>query len=354
LNYPFLQLPLLELGLYLRHKLPTLSTRVGFFFRKPRTWGFSIESLFDNLSNELKRRDGYSSHNYYMPSYRSVFKNIFYSKKYQEEVNHITGDIHYVALGLPRENTVLTIHDCVFLTRYSKWDFKYWLIKWIWYKWPVQSAAIVTVISEKTKKEVARLIGKHADKIQVVPNFYDPRFSYVPKAFNASCPRILQIGTKKNKNIARLAEALKGIPCELHIVGEIESDDLVLLEQNKIHYIAYVGLSFEELKEQYELCDMVVFASIYEGFGLPILEASAVGRPLVTSCISPMNEIAGEAACRINPYNIFDIRRGILKVIEDPEYRNQLIENAKQIREKYSLQQILSKYIDLYDQLIKK
>ena len=99
---------------------------------------------------------------------------------------------------------------------------------------------------------------------------------------------------------------------------------------------------------------MVVFASTYEGFGLPILEASAVGRPLVTSSIAPMNEIAGQAAYKVNPYNIFDIRRGILRIIEDERYRNQLIENTAIIREQYSINNVLSEYVDIYQSLLKR
>jgi len=113
-------------------------------------------------------------------------------------------------------------------------------------------------------------------------------------------------------------------------------------------------LNFEELRQQYELCDMVVFASTYEGFGLPILEASAVGRPLVTSSISPMNEIAGSAAYKVNPYNVFDIRRGVLRIIEDSNYRNQLIENTALIREQYSINKVLSQYVDIYQSLLKR
>jgi glycosyltransferase involved in cell wall biosynthesis len=328
-----------------------LSKKVAFFYRKYRPGAYSIESLFDNFSNALNKSGDFISHKVEVPSMRSVFKNCLFALHHQSQINHITGDIHYVALGLPRKTTVLTIHDCVFLTRFSKWNFKYWLFKWLWYKWPMQSAAVVTVISEKTRKEVLRLTHADASKIRVVPNFFDPRFVFTPKDFNAKCPRILQIGTKSNKNIARLAAALKGIPCELHIIGEVEAKDEALLKKNKINYIVHTGLKFEDLRAQYELCDMVVFVSTYEGFGLPILEASAVGRPLVTSSISPMNEIAGDAACKVNPYNIFDIRRGILKVIENTEYREQLISNTKRIREEYSIDRIQARYIEIYKEL---
>jgi glycosyltransferase involved in cell wall biosynthesis len=333
------------------HNQPSLSINVSFFYRKYRSGAYSIESLFDNITIELNKSGTFISQKVEVPSMRSVLKNCLFALHHQSQINHITGDIHYVALGLPRKTTVLTIHDCVFLTRFSKWTIKYWLFKWLWYKWPIQSAAVVTVISEKTKREVLSLTDADPSKIRIIPNCYDPRFLFSPKEFNAKCPRILQIGTKSNKNIARLAPALKGIPCELHIIGEVEQKDEALLKVNKINYIVHTALKFEDLREQYELCDMVVFASTYEGFGLPILEASAVGRPLVTSCISPMNEIAGDAACKVNPYNIFDIRRGILRVIEDANYRENLVSLSERIREEYSIDRILTRYVEIYKEL---
>ena len=178
-----------------------------------------------------------------------------------------------------------------------------------------------------------------------------PRFEFVPKKFNTQKPRILQIGTKENKNILNLAVALKGLHCELHIIGSLDVETQLILQENKIDFKTHTNLSFEELKQQYELCDMVVFASTYEGFGLPILEACAVGRPLVTSRISPMDEIADDAACKVNPYNILDIRRGILKVIENEEYRDQLINNGWKMRYKYSIDNVTGKYTDLYEQI---
>jgi len=328
-----------------------LLVNVAFFYRKYRPGAYSIESLFDNIAIELNKTDDFKATKVEVPFLRSVWKNVLYALRHKSQINHITGDIHYVALGLPRKTTVLTIHDCVFLTRFSKWSMKYWLFKWVWYSWPIESAAVVTVISEKTRREVIHLTQTDPAKIRVVPNFFDPRFRFVPKAFNAVCPRILQIGTKNNKNIARLASALKGIPCELHIVGEVESSDELILIKNKINYNVHVSLNFEKLREQYELCDMVVFASTYEGFGLPILEASAVGRPLVTSCISPMNEIAGDAACKVNPFNILDIRRGILRIIEDEHYRNLLINNSQIIRHQFSIEKVLTQYMEIYESL---
>jgi glycosyltransferase involved in cell wall biosynthesis len=324
---------------------------VSYFFRKARSHAFSIESLFDNIQQQIKVENQFKANKVVVPSIRNFVANIFSAGLKQTKINHITGDIHYVSLGMKKSNTVLTIHDCVFLTRYGKWDFKYWLFKFLWYQLPIMRANTITVISEKTKRELIKLTGVSAEKVKVVPNFFDPRLTFSPKVFNTKTPKILQIGTKENKNLHNLAEALKGIPCELHIVGQLDEATKEVLEENRIQYKNFSNLSFQQLKQQYLECDMVTFVSTYEGFGLPILEACAVGRPLVTSRISPMHEISDDAACKVNPYNILDIRRGILKVIEDADYRDQLVNNGWKLRYRYSIENVTSQYSEIYQQL---
>lgn len=312
---------------------------------------YSIELLFDNIAAYLAESNEFNVRKWEAPTEKNFFKNIFFAFKQRGGIHHITGDIHYIALVLGRKKTVLTIHDCVFLTKYTNKDFKYWLIKLFWYQLPMWSAAVVTVISEKTKRELIDLTGIDPRKIKVIPNFYDPRFNLVPKSFNKERPKILQIGTRSNKNINKLVQALKFIPCELHAVGVLEQDTLQLLKENRIEYVTYDNISFEQLNRLYIECDMVTFISTYEGFGLPILEACAVGRPLVTSSISPMYEIAEDAAVRVNPYNIFDIRRGILKVIEDDIFREALIEKGQALVKKYHIDTVQKMYEDLYREL---
>lgn len=311
---------------------------------------FSIELLFDNVSALMEADSSFSVTKPEMPTENNFIRNLWFTfRSSGKGIHHITGDIHYVALALAKRKTMLTIHDCVFLTRYSRKEFKYWFIRFFWYQLPVWLSESVTVISEKTKEEVITLTGVKPDKVQVIPNFYDPRFNYVPpRPFDSAYPRILQIGTKSNKNINRLVEALQFIPCELHVVGVLEEDTLALLKKYNIHYLTYDNLSFDALRDLYIQSDLVAFISTYEGFGLPILEAFAVGRPLITSSIAPMDDIAGPAAEKVNPYNVLDIRRGLLKIIQEEDYRASLIRQGLERVQQYSISDIVQQYADLY------
>jgi glycosyltransferase involved in cell wall biosynthesis len=88
--------------------------------------------------------------------------------------------------------------------------------------------------------------------------------------------------------------------------------------------------------------------STFEGFGMPIVEANCVERVVLTSNISSMPEVAGNAACLVNPYAIEDIRAGFLKIIHDASYREQLIKNGRQNRQRFDESLIAASYYKLY------
>ncbi len=183
---------------------------------------------------------------------------------------------------------------------------------------PVKRCSYVTAISSATKNEILKYVHCDPDKIVVVPVAISEPFKRKDKPFNKLTPRILQIGTAPNKNIERLIEALKGMECVLIIVGNgIISEYEDKIQESGIHCSYLSGLSNEEMRNQYQLADIVVLPSTYEGFGMPILEAQAVGRPVLTANISSMPEVAGDAACLVDPYQVQEIRKGIKKIISD-------------------------------------
>jgi glycosyltransferase involved in cell wall biosynthesis len=160
--------------------------------------------------------------------------------------------------------------------------------------------------------------------------------------------RILQIGTKANKNIIRLAEALSGIPCELHIVGPLEQQQEAKLHQHKIAVTNHMYLTDEQLLEQYKQADIVSFVSTHEGFGMPVVEAQSVERVCVTSNCSSMPEVAGAGACFVDPFDVQSIRAGFQKVISDGPYRQSLVAAGRQNKLRFDSQRIADDFLQIY------
>jgi glycosyltransferase involved in cell wall biosynthesis len=268
------------------------------------------------------------------------------ARHYQGDINHITGDVHFLTYLLDRRRTVLTIHDCVTLERLR--GFKRWLFWLLWYWLPEKRCTAITVISETTRQQLLRHLRCDPDKIRVIHNNVSEEFKPAPQPFNTLSPRLLHIGTTANKNLERLAEALAGLNCELVIVGRLFESQRHALQRHGVRYENHFDLSREALVEQYRHCDMVVFASTYEGFGLPIVEANAVGRPVVTSNVWSMPEVAGDAACLVDPFDVASIRAGILRVIEDSAYREQLVKRGFENVKRFRTETVTAQYAELY------
>ncbi len=329
--------------------------KVTFFYRKKYPSAFSIEQLFKGIEQQLSHNKsnieiGNYELAYYNNKLKNVLKNIFQAKNHEGNINHITGDVYSIIFGF-RHPTIITIHDCNPLLRYSKWHPRYWFYRWIIYEWPIQKAQAITVISNKTKQELSDLVSIDLKKIHVIPNYLNPEFKFTPFKFNHKNPRILQVGVKKNKNIKRLAIALNGIQCHLDIIGKPDDSDIYELNKNKISFSFETQLTSLEVIEKYKNCDLVVFASTYEGFGLPILEAQAIGRPVITSNISPMKEVAGKGAVLVDPYKSESIRLGIKEICMNENLRNQLIMDGCENIKNYSIVKITQKFHNLYSSI---
>ena len=326
--------------------------RVSYFYRSLNC-GFSIKKVLNTISDEVSKTCEVRS--YYIPAHRadllSVIRNIWYVFKHRDRngINHVTGDVHYCILGLIGCKSVLTIHDLGHIDIANNSVNKV-IMTWIWYKIPLLIATKVVCISEHTRDKLTK-ITKRKD-IDVIYNAVDPSFTKSIKLFNTQLPNILQIGTEWNKNVSRLIEALKSIQCHLIIVGFLDKKLLMLLKKNNISYTVKMNLTDSEIIEEYKQCDIVSFCSLYEGFGMPIIEANTVGRCVITSAISPMTEIADNAALYVDPHDVESIRNGIVRLISDENLRESLINSGLSNIKRFSIINISKSYMKLYTKLL--
>lgn len=322
---------------------------VTMLFRNIKS-GFSIHKVFKPIISKCKTITVKEAPRH-LAGLGDIILNLRWIKKNMPKcgIIHMTGGPHYFLLALRNRKTVLTVHDLVWL-RNSK-GLKHWLFRWLWFKLPIAIADKITCISDTTKRELENLFPESASKTCTIYNPVAAEFSYCPKQFNADCPRILHVGTAWNKNTSRVIEALKDINCKLVIVGKLTEEIVHWLKEYHVNHENLVDITDEELATEYQKADIISFPSIFEGFGMPIIEGQTTGRPVLTSNIPPMTEIAGDAACFVSPYDTSEIREGFLRIINDEAYRNELISRGLENAKRFDANIIAEQYNELYKTL---
>lgn len=320
--------------------------------RKPFSGAHSIEGLFAVLrpAMERLRLDVESTTApHYSKGLISRLKNVRWASHLRGDVLHITGDVHYLVAGMPPSKTLLTIHDLVRLDQLN--GIRHALLKYFWFTMPLRRSRHVTVISQATRTKLVERFPFADQKITVVPDCVDPVFQARRKEAWPDEPEILHVGTKENKNLLRLLEAIRGLSVRLHIIGKLTETQSRSLVQSGIRYRNSVGLTSSQMVEAYRDCDLLSFVSLAEGFGMPILEAQRMERPVVTSHCSSMPEVAGKGAILVDPESVSSIRAGICEVLESPSKRSELIEHGKRNVTLYSPETIATSYADLYHKI---
>ncbi|HEX5613555.1 MAG TPA: glycosyltransferase family 1 protein [Acidimicrobiia bacterium] len=332
---------------------PTRPVHVAQLTRRPhRNEQFSIERVFATVRAAMPADVRVSvveaserSHGV-LPRVRSVLAARQAVRRLDADVEHVTGDVHFLVFGLHARRTVLTIHDTEFMDRAS--TLKRWIYRALWLRLPVARAAAITVVSAQTGADLVRHAPRAATKIRIVPNPLPAGYAPEAKPFPASRPTILQIGTRPNKNLERVVAALEGIDCRLWILGPLAPHQVGALERAGVDYEQWSDLADHEVVARYRDCDLVVFASTREGFGLPIIEANAIGRPVVTSAIEPMRGVAGDAAELVDPTDVASIRAGIGRVIDDATHRESLVTRGFLNAQRFGANEVARAYRDVY------
>jgi glycosyltransferase involved in cell wall biosynthesis len=246
---------------------------------------------------------------------------------------------HYVLPPLVPCKSVVTIHDCIHLM------FPQYLPNRLALNYARTSIAMaarratrVMTVSETSKRDIIKFFGTPAEKIDVIYNAYDERLGDAPgdevisrvrERYQLQEDFILYAGNvKPHKNLERLIDAFhlvrqRGLDhVKLVMIGDDISKYAALrraVHQHQLHkYVRFLGYMPEgTLAALYRLASVFVVPSLYEGFGLPPLEAMASGTPVVTSNVSSLPEVAGDAAVLVDPYDPAAIADGICRVLSD-------------------------------------
>ena len=231
---------------------------------------------------------------------------------------------------------VLTIHDLAFLTYPKSFSKIFQIYYSLLIPYNIKRAGQIITISEASKKEIIDIFPQVKDKINIVVLGIDKKYGIVKDLKKKK--QILYVGSiNERKNLIGAIESFERLPKELDyslvIVGNFfdifslsKKMKEVLFRAKKNNKIIFKqGLDDNALIVEYNVSRILIFPSFYEGFGLPPLEAMACGTPVITSNLSSMPEVCGDAALYVDPYNIEDITSKMEILINDKNLQKELV-----------------------------
>lgn len=231
-----------------------------------------------------------------------------------------------------------------------------------------KSADILIAVSNSTANEIKSILNVKENKIRIVENginnyYFTPineRSYEILKKYKIKKPYIFSAGTlQPRKNISKLLEAYSMLPAEsrknyplIHAgnFGWLYRDIFKTISrlnlEKDVRFLGYVNI--DELKVLYENTFIFVYPSVYEGFGLPVIEAMACGAPVITSNRSSMKEIAEGSAVLVNPDSAEEISLAIKNMISDNKYRENFVIKGKARAMFYTQKKMAEKTIEIY------
>jgi glycosyltransferase involved in cell wall biosynthesis len=332
-----------------------------------------------------------------LPEDRSVFaslppnfKVVTYGRADSYSLNHLTFPLflHRLApslVHLPLNQVplcmmspyVVTIHDMASLLFDAGSGLRMQTRRFLLRRGLLRARRIMAV-SEATRRDVHQALGIQADRIRLAYNAPNPDFSQPSDAARArdileryqiDYPFLLYAGNiRPQKNIPRLVEAfavarerLSRHPVyrdlRLIVIGDeisrYPSVRRAVVQARAEKAVRFLGfVPFEALRVFFKSAALFVFPSLYEGFGLPPLEAMATGTPVVASNVSALQEVLGDAALLVNPENVFEIAHAIQDALLDEDLRGELIAKGKAQAARYSWERTAREVLDVYREAI--
>jgi glycosyltransferase involved in cell wall biosynthesis len=319
-----------------------------------------------------------------LPAQRNKLKIIscsshIYSIKEQMLLSYLVPDCdlffspHYNIPLLPirAKKRLVTIHDVYHLAYRQELNVAQKIYSRIVLSLAVRLSDKVITVSNFSCNEIIRYTKSRKDKIEVIYNGVDYKKFKSAEKKTESVKRIIHgnyilfVGNvKPHKNIKRLVESfeivLKEFPeLKLVIVGKkenfitgVEGLKELLDNKNLNQKVIFTGyIEDEDLPSVYKNSELLVFPSLYEGFGLPPLEAMASGVPVVASSAASIPEVCGNAALYVNPYSIFDIADGILGILKNESLKNQMTLKGYERAELFDWETSVQKHIKIMNNL---
>lgn len=242
----------------------------------------------------------------------------------------------------------------------------------------LMGAARVFAVSKFTKSELEKLFGMPPNRIEVIYNAIDERFLHghatqadrdlIEQRYIVNYPFLLYAGRiSPHKNLVRIIEAFSALKAELAKENKYSDLKLIIIGdelskhpdlrrtviksgvQNDVRFLGFVPI--DVLRIFYDMAKIFVFPSLYEGFGLPPLEAMVHGTPVVTSNTSSLPEVVGNAAVLVNPENVFEIRRALQRVLNDQLLREKMKQRSYEQSQLFSWDKSASRVLQVYEEV---
>jgi len=322
---------------------------------------YKSQPLHDFVNHDNCKIVTPNSMNSWLPStfWRSFFMVNEIHNQNIDIFHGLSGELPFSNLKMPK---VVTIHDVIFMRYpeyYSVYDRKMYEKK---FRHACKIADKIITVSKQTAEDCIYYLDADAKKIEIGYQSCDPMFflpvkeSNIAEKYNFPEKFILNIGTIEiRKNVLNLVKTLKYIDGDIQLVVVGRRTPYTTLVENYIkenhlsHRVKLLhNVPFSDFPAMYATASAFVYPSVFEGFGIPVLEALAVGTPVATSNLSSMPEVGGDAALYFNPYRVEDMAAQINLLLHDTNTVKTLNGNRAAQLEKFSIENIAERVNRVY------